>query len=387
MKRKVLVVDDSENLRLVLEDILADAGYEILQAVNGEQGVEMAQEYYPDVILLDVTMPVMNGFQTCELLKKPGSKTEEIKIIMLTANNSPDDIIRGLDLGADDYVTKPYNKREILARVRKQVKYKSMDEILKSSLSKARHLAIIGQLAGGIAHDLKGILNPIGGSKAVIFQETADIYKKLESGDRDGIKECLQAIERNAKVSGEAASLGNELVQKLVLFVRSGSTSEQVVQTLPDLIKGPLGILERRLKGEGVKLDLDFDPETPPVKCNAAEMKQITLNFVTNALYALQGRKTKELTITLRPKGDWVVFSVSDTGAGIPKKVKSKILNDFFTTKPEGKGAGIGLSTVQKIVDIHHGKFSFESTEGEGSTFTVMLPVHQGGRTDGRRKK
>lgn len=365
---KILVVDDNEQNRKVCQVALEDR-FQLFFAASGEEGLVKARDLRPDVILLDILMPGMDGFEVCREFRRD-EKTRNLKIIFLSARGEVIDKVTGLEGGADDYVTKPFDVPELLARIAVQLRLKRSEDLLKASLSKAEHWKIIGQMLTGTAHDMNNILSRIN-NEFPIKRDVADIRKIFkESESLAAAEESLKCIERSAQRIGDGVEHGKRMLQGLIRFAKSGSEVDQKVQHLAPLIPPILDILERQIEKVELKLEID---EVPPTKCNAMEFQQIVLNLATNAIQAMKTVEKRKLTIRLRATDAWVKFSVSDTGMGIPENVQPKIFNDFFTTKPKGEGTGVGLPTINKILKAHEGKIEFKTKVGQGTTFTVSL--------------
>ncbi len=373
-KGKVLVIDDSRQNRDLAEDTLSDAGFEVLLAANGEAGLKCAKAQRPDIVLLDVMMPGMNGFEICEILKSPQSGLEMVKVIMLTALAYTRDKIAGFSCGADDYLTKPYHPSELIARVNAQLRTKLAEDAVMNRLKKSKHMATIGQMASGIAHDFKNILST---SLVVeLIREFAkDAEAKIDAGKPLDAKKELGEIKRFCDLAEQSILLGQTMVQGLTAFA-FGAGSENKVHKLSSLLYPPVDILSKKINKQGVEKILNFEDKDVAVKCNGGEIQQVALNLIINALQAMEHSKEKILTIRLWTEDDRACFSVADSGSGIPENIREKIYDDYFTTKAEGKGTGIGLSTVKKIITAHNGKVDLVSKVGSGSTFTVSLHVY-----------
>ena len=371
----VLVIDDNQKNLDLAEDTLADEGYDVLLAHNGAEGLVAAQKYQPDVIVLDIMMPGINGLDVCNEIKYSEDALSSKKIILLTAKAQSEDILKGFSVGADDYLPKPYNTEELVARVRAQYRSKRSEDALRSDLSKTEHLAAIGNMAGSVAHDFKNILTEFQIFELIkSYSEEAKIA--IQKGDLSDAEELMGVSLRLSEMGCKAVRFGQGIVNGLVSFT-AGACSEQKVQQISSLVELPFHILSQKIRKERVEVSFDIDNSVPLVLCNSGEIQQVLLNLVANALYSMKGASHKWLKLKLWSDEKSVKMSLSDTGSGILDEAKPYIFDDFFTTKPEGKGTGIGLSTVRKIVKAHKGEISFISDQINGTTFIISLPIHE----------
>ncbi len=351
IKNTILIIDDDPDMRHVLEAVLSKNDYHIEFAVNGLEGLEKVEKLVPDLILLDVMMPGMDGFEVCRRLKS-SKKYLKIPIIMVTALDTREDMVQGLEAGADDFIHKPFNNIELRARVRSMLRISNLISELERSINRERYLADLGRLAGSIAHDLRNINFVILGSVEFL----SHIY---ETGSEED-KICQRVL--------QVTSTMDNIVSGLMNYAKGGE-SVRIPRNIQPLIQAALDIFERQL--QSVELLQDF-AMVPPVKCSAGELQQVFLNLIKNAVDAMKKERTRQLFIRLWPEADEVRISVSDTGCGIPPDILPRIFDDLFTTKKDG--TGIGLATVRKIVAAHDGKIDVTSEVGHGTTFTLSFP-------------
>lgn len=368
---KILIIDDNLQNQRLADEILKDEGYTVLFANDGETGLEKVVEQEPDVILLDIMMPGIDGFEVCHRLKKQDSKYKNIKIIMLTAKTNVQDITTGFSAGADDYIKKPYEYEELIARVKTQWKLKKIEDDQRLSLSKSEHLAIIGKMVSGIAHDFGNILR-VSSLFSIIQRKTKNIKNFLLEGDKDKALEMLAEIDDFSEHGIKSLDLGLSIVQGLMTYSSDAGSVKKIQKIFP-LINAPLNILSRQIDSNKIKVALEVLDKNAEAHCNAAEIQQIVLNLLSNAIYAMNKTQERKLNIKLWTDLDSLHFSVRDNGIGIPEDIQSKVFNDFYTTKPNGEGTGIGLSNVQKIVKKHSGQVGLVSQPGN-TKFTITLP-------------
>ena len=372
-KGVVLVVDDNESTRLLVEDTLEEEGYRVYTAENGQQGLTMAHQFHPDVIVLDVMMPGINGYEVCQRIRQDFTLADA-RVIMLTARAFADDRLRGLkEAGADDYLTKPFSNDELVERVGKLWMRKKEKDRLVETISLAEHDAEIGILAAGIAHDFNNIL---AGLMTHLVMESSiesisnvlnDTQRESLAGEFDDIRQILNEIQISV-------ATGETICRNLISFARGGIDNVRRIQPLNNLFEIPLGIFERKIRSHGIEVVMEIADEPVLVECNFSGMQRVALNLITNTIHAMEASAVKKITLRLRRDANEAKFSVADTGIGMTPEIREKIFERYFTTKGD-RGSGLGLSTVWRIIETHNGRIFIESEEGKGAMFTVVLPI------------
>ncbi len=355
----LLIVDDvSQNLQ-VLGNALREEEYDISAAISGKQALSIAAETHPDLILLDIMMPEMDGFETCRRLNEDPS-TRDIPVIFLTAKTAPEDIVRGFELGAVDYVTKPFNRQELLARVAIHLELKRSREQLQKTISdKDRFFSII-------AHDLRGPL----GSFMSISDYVAENIEELAVED---IKPLFQEMQHTGK--GVYALLENLLEWSRIQL--------GTIQYDPDIVDLSM-LAERthtllRAQAEQKEITLRTDVEPMQVICDRNMISTVLRNLVSNAIkYTPRGGRIS-LTAMTRAAENRVYVSVQDSGVGMDED-RIDTLFDISQTKStpgteKEKGSGLGLILCRELVSLHGQSLTADSKKGEGSTFTFTLEL------------
>ena len=399
----VLVADDSPSISLLLSSYIEAQGYRALRAANGAQALKVAAEDRPDAILLDVMMPDMDGLTVCRRLKAD-PELQIIPVILVTACSDEEDLVRGLDAGADDYVTKPVNLRVMSARLRSALRAKKNQDTIalvnrqlqaelahrkrmESELVQAHKLEAIGRLAAGVAHEINTPAQYVGDN--IRFVEEA--FNSLEtllaaSGDPAQAaggpesaylrEEVPNALRQSLEGIDQIASI----VRAMKEFSHPGSEARQLVD-INHAIENTLTVARNEWKYVA-DVVTELDAGLPLVPCVAVTFNQLILNLLMNAAEAIaevvgDGSHGKG-TITLRTRrdGEWAEIEVADTGVGIREEHRGKIFEPFFTTKDLGKGTGQGLAIARAtVVDRHGGTIQFRTEVGHGTTFTVRLPL------------
>jgi len=365
----ILAVDDNPaNLRL-LTDVLASRDYRVHEALNGPEALRIAQSIRPDLVLLDISMPGMDGFQVCKRLKAD-ARTRDIPVIFISALSDTDDVVRGFEVGGVDYITKPFKFREVLARIASQltlVRQRQEIEALRrqdrqtfESLSRMKNEFI--RMA---THDLRNPLNVILGYRSVLQRLTvAEEHRAL-------MDEALQAIDDNV-----------EKMRKLVtdmLDLAQMETSWQFKPapvSLAGLLEKAVGDFHLIAEQKGITLALTPPTEDTTVIVDASAITRVVDNLIVNALkYTPSGER---IAVRAKLRGQHAIIQVGDTGIGIPPEDVPHVFDAFYRVKrastPDVEGTGLGLSIVKAIVERHGGHIDVRSKVGTGSVFSVVLP-------------
>jgi len=368
-KAKILIVDDDvDTVELLIKRLRAE-GYDTAEAYDGEQALRQVEEYQPDLVILDIKMPKIDGYEVCRRLKS-SEETKFIPIIMLTVKAKVPDKVKGLDIGADDYIPKPFDYRELSRRVRywSTVKMEVEERVgeikrLEQELIKSERLAAIGQTVASIAHYIKNILFGLkGGIYLVNVTPKEDKTDSLQTG--------REMLERNI---GRMSDLVLDLLEY------SKDSEPEYESCFPNEIANEVcSLIESRAKEYDVEIIQDFDLSLGEVVLDRKGIHRCLLNLVSNAIDAClfdssKGKKWVVEVRTILDNDEEVKFEVSDNGCGMDQEVKEKLFTSFFTTK-EGRGTGLGLLITQKIVQEHGGTITIDSEAGKGSTFTIRLP-------------
>ena len=384
---RVLVAEDNPDMGAYLVDILS-AEHEVELMTNGRAALEAALARRPEVIVSDVMMPEMDGFELVRRLKgDPASR--DIPILLLTARAGRVAAVGGLDMGADDYLSKPFDPAELLARVRAAERLHRMHVELgeknrelagalqrltatQEELVQAGKMAAVGTMLAGLSHEMN---NPL----AIILMNAQLSLRRLgatkEPGDEAALRKRLHTIEAQAtRCSG--------LVHTLLEYSRGKPTGHEPCDVRAALDR-VLEFTTAQASAREVRLDVWQDPEAPSaVLANVAQLDAALLNVVGNALDAVLGGGT--VSVVARPvdKIDvgkdaipGVEFEVCDTGCGISAENLDHIFEPFFTTKPPGQGTGLGLTLTQRFVMDHGGRIHVTSKTGAGTTVRMWLPA------------
>jgi signal transduction histidine kinase len=425
-KPLVLVVEDNGDMRRLLYDLLAKR-FSVRVARNGREGLQVAREAKPDLILTDVMMPEMSGTELCREIKSDAN-TKEIPIILVTSKSEREMKIQGLEMGADDYVTKPFHPRELLARVNSLVRLYRLQGTLKtqnallestnaelestveelrtasSRLVQSERLAAVGELAAGVAHEVNNPVNFATNALRTLernIEEIHDIVDRIRSVDWEGIesispalKDLGEAIEKS-DFRDSADSL-NELIEiategldrtgRLVGDLRDFALPKAAVNSSVDVVRGvksTIQLLNYSLRDSGIQVVTDFEEGLPHVRGNAAAINQVFLNLLKNALDATRGFGAHIYVKAWRSE-ERVRVRIMDEGRGISEGDIGRLFEPFFTTKAAGAGTGLGLSISRRIALEHGGEIEVDSGLQSGSSFTLVIPIYGDGTRGGK---
>ena len=397
----LLLVDDSPEVLAVVQGLLG-ADYRIITARDGQEGWERLSEELPDLVISDVMMPGIDGYELCRRAKSD-SRTARIPLVLLTAKADLGMKIEGLSQGADDYLVKPFNAHELRARVRSLLRvpalYGEVEERnrelenllteLKAAQDKLVHsekLTSLGQLVAGIAHEINNSVNAIyNGIKplnAMVKELSEEVQASVapdanqgQSGEAlrvDGAKvgQSFTTVLQLADVVENGAKRVAGIVADLKKFSHPGHET-LVPYDIREVIEVPLNLLSNKLTGH-IVIHKDY-ADVGKIPCSPGQLSQVFMNILDNAQQAIPDKG--EIFLRIRQVDDHVVVSIRDTGPGIPPEVRSKIFDPFFTTKEVGVGTGLGLSISYGIVKRHGGTIEVTSEPNKGTEFTVRLPV------------
>jgi signal transduction histidine kinase len=366
--KTILIVDDNPTNLAVIASYLEQFSLTILIARDGESGLEKAVYARPDLILLDVMMPGLNGFETCRQLKA-NPVTTDIPVIFMTALASTEDKIKGFEAGGVDYVTKPIQHEEIFARITTHLRLSDLAQRLQSANQELTQLnAHKDKLFSIVAHDLKGPFVPVLGN-AELLVERWDIFDTAEK-----IAMCVAIKQSSRRV---VDLLDNLLQWSRMQLNRTPFRPEML--NLHRLVAANIDLLSHNGHKKGVILENLVD-SGQKVYADDNMANTILRNLISNAIkYTAAGGKITVSAAPITTDGrDFVAVSVQDNGIGISVEDQEKLFQiETHHTTPgtaQEKGTGLGLIICKEMVESHHGQICVESEQGKGTTFTFTLP-------------
>ncbi|MDA0691757.1 MAG: hybrid sensor histidine kinase/response regulator [Nitrospinae bacterium] len=364
-EQQILIVDDTPANIDVLDQFLEKEGYKISVAPSGESALDLAARIAPDLILLDVMMPGIDGFETCRRLQA-NIKTREIPIIFITAKNETEDIVKGFSLGGVDYITKPFRREEVCARIHLHLKMQRLMQALEAKNAKLAELNDLKNTFLGMAsHDLRNPIAAIQGFSNLLLDHGKILPEETK-------KEFLQSIH---KVSQDMLTLLEDLLN--ISIIESGKLNlhfqrSSLKQLVEERVRMYQVVADRKNitfhLDIGAVAEFDFDPN---------RISQVIDNLLTNAIkFSPSG---KNIYISLEAKDNRAKFSVRDQGPGITAEDQDKLFKHFqkLKAKPTGNETshGLGLAIAKRMVEAHKGQITVDSHSESGSTFSFEIPM------------
>ncbi len=365
---RILIVDDTPANIDVLDQMLEAEGHKISVAGSGEAAIKLAAKTLPDLILLDIMMPGIDGFETCRrLMADPATK--HIPILFITAKSDAEDVVKGFSLGAVDYIAKPFREEEVLTRVHFHLQRK---HLLEELTEKNRKLVEVNDLKnkflGMASHDLKNPITSIRGYARILLDQGDGLPPETRT-------EFLAAID---EISGNMLDLLGDLLN--ISMIESGRLELQSkVESLAKLVESRLRIHRFLADKKDLTLEAALD-ELSPFAFDANRIAQVIDNLVSNAIkFSPPG---KNIRVSLKAAGGRARFSVEDEGPGISTEDQGKLFGPFqkLASRPTGDepSHGLGLAIAKKMVEAHEGHLSVQSAPGKGSTFSFEIPMTRG---------
>jgi signal transduction histidine kinase len=367
----ILVVDDvPANLKL-LDDILKSEGYKTRPVLSGELALRAAEKEKPDLVLLDIMMPDIDGFEVCRRLKE-NPDLKDIPVIFISAIGETANVVTAFNYGGVDYINKPFQAEEVIARVKTHLKLRfqsqellELNERLKQQTKELEELnATKDKFFTIIAHDLKSPFNSIMGFSEMLVEQVRD--------------KTYDGIEQYANIILDSSQRALDLLMNLMDWARSQTGKMEFIPEyfeLVNFIKDITSLFEDIAGQKSIIIKKDL-PLNAPVFADHAMISTVIRNLISNAI-----KFTKpggEITISAIEKPDQLIIMVKDSGIGISNDRIEKLfrLDETYSTPgtKDEKGTGLGLILCKEFIEKHGGKIWVESTPGEGSIFIFTIP-------------
>ena len=361
---KILVVDDDAKNRELLRDLLEAKGHSVVEAESGQQALEMVAAGRPDVVLLDVMMPGMDGFEVCRRLKG-NPETAPIPVLMVTALEERSDRITGIDAGANDFLTKPVDPQDVVLRVRNAVAAKKLYDQLQGSYDRLKELeALRDNLTHMIVHDLRSPLTGIMGFMQLVQMQAG---QKLDDTESQFLGKALASCSTLLEMINSLLDVNRLEEGKMPL---KPATCD--LRALADEAIETLGAAT-----EGIKLQVDRPAEEVIAHCDPEVIRRVIANLASNAIRFTP--RAGEVRLALESDPERARVSVTDSGPGIPPEYREKIFEKFGQVEAREDNrkysTGLGLTFCKLAVEAHGGRIGLVSEVGRGSTFWFELPA------------
>ncbi len=346
MKPSILIVDDDERNVILLTVKMEREGYEVASVNNGVDALERVRTFHPDVILMDVMMPRMNGYEVLKVLKDD-EKTRYIPVIMLTGLGEVENKVQGFDVGAEDYITKPFSLREVSARVRSLLRVRALQKRIRDT----DKMAALGSMVDGIAHEIRNPLMVIGGMARRLHEHNADEKCK---GYAEAIIKCVERLEK--------------MIVRVDDYKRILISKPRPIE-INRVVEDALTDAEFLFEGIDIKRKVSFTRPSPVVNMDYINLKTAICNIIENSVEAMGQNGLLEIETKL--EGARVVVEIKDNGPGIDPDEQKKIFSPFQTSRIEG--AGLGLTMAHRIISDHSGEISVRSERDVGTVMSISL--------------
>ena len=406
---RILIVDDQTANLQVLATVLEFAGYTNVSCLSDSRKIlQIVEEFQPDLILLDLHMPHVDGLGAMDQLATVIPHDDYLPILILTGDNTSEAKEKALSHGAHDFLSKPLNRTEVQLRVRNLLQTRNLHLELKAQNASLEHhlsertqlaeelgrtnqklretqahlihsekMAGLGQLVAGIAHEINNPLAFVINNIFIVEETLGKLAAEGAEGSDLPVEASAKVAKMQARVSDAhaGATRVKELVSKLRTFSRLDEGTVKTIN-IHESIESVLLFLRHKMEGR-IEVERRYG-DVEMVTCLAGELNQVLMNIVANAIDAIEGPGRITL-VTGQQNGDFVI-RVRDTGKGIPEEIRNRIFEPFFTTKPIGQGTGLGLAISYGIIKAHQGSMEFSTKTGEGTEFTLKIPVAMGSK-------
>jgi signal transduction histidine kinase len=339
--------------------------YDVSIATSGPEAIEIANALRPQLILLDVMMPGMNGYEVCKMLKS-NPETNNIPVIFITAKCSSEDETKGFDVGGIDYIKKPFKLSTVTVRVKNHIQLKlyqdKLNELVAEKTGQLIHsdrLATLGTLSSMVAHEIKNPLFFISGNAEMTkhFIENNNSKKAIDKIEKilDGTKRISRIIEALKGYSKPMSDARKE--HRLLKIIQDSRT-----------------ILNYKFLKKNVSLNLSSIDDNQTIFCNLQKMSQVFVNIFVNSIDSFNG-DNGTINLAIETTNDRLIIKISDNGTGIPEEKQPKIFEPFISTKTDGNGTGLGLYIVKHIIEEHNGFICLDHSDINGTQFSISVPL------------
>lgn len=404
---QILIADDEPVSRHLLQAYLHSWGYQVVAAVNGEEAWRLFEASGYPMVVTDWMMPRMDGLELIRRIRAT-QREQYVYVILVTARSRTDDVIKGMEAGADDFVTKPFDRDELRVRLRagERIVHLELDLLernrrlreTQAALIQSEKLASLGQLAAGLAHEINNPLAYVINNLAVLRRDVfgaLDVlnrYREAQQVPREpGRAEELARLEQEIELPYLLSNLDplfdkslaglrrvRDIVRNLCDFARLDE-AEVKEADLNAALRSTLEILHHEIETKQVRIETRFQ-DLPSLLCHPGKLNQVFVNLLANAVQACEPGGRIQVS-THAEAGAAIRIDFEDNGCGIRPEHQAHLFEPFFTTKPVGQGTGLGLWVSHGIIRDHGGSITVASTPGQGSLFRVRLPLDAQAKT------
>lgn len=370
--KTILLVDDEQDIREVLHMALTDAGYQVEMAENGEEAYKLFRDALPPIVITDIKMPVMDGIELLQLIKRRNAETE---VIMITGHGDMDLAIKSLKYDAADFITKPINvdaleialqrvREKILMRQKLQEYTTHLEQLVREKTELQDHLSSLGLMIGSISHGIKGLLTGLDGGMYLL---ESGLCQKNQNRITEGWETVKMMVERIRK-----------MVMDILFHAKQRDLQWEDVDAA-DFAKDMARMVDAKLEQLPIRFETTFADTVGNCRIDPGYVNAALMNIFENAMDACQrdaAKRQHQITFEVQDDDAHIIFTVTDDGIGMDQETQAKLFTEFFSSKGR-KGTGLGLYIANKIIEKHGGTIEVVSSPGRGSKFSVIVPKRQ----------
>ncbi|NQZ83324.1 MAG: hybrid sensor histidine kinase/response regulator [Colwellia sp.] len=371
----ILLVDDNPKNLDILKCYLQPQNYNVCAVTCGEKALKVLEKVNVDLILLDIIMPGIDGYQICKILKST-PRYAHIPIIFVTAKVEPEDLRKGLSLGAIDYITKPVNEDVVIARVKCQLAQAQQLKLERDLMKKEHKMAELGKLVADITHEVASPLGIMMLSIDHIQEQTLTIRKAFEQRclDKNAFADYMEKLTKSLNLCKTNSVRASEIMLSFKEVAIDQCSQRLIEFDLLNYVENILATLKPKLRYSGHEVSLDIEKDLI-IKTYPGALSQVITNLINNSLmHAFKENQVGEISIIASVANNQVFLRYSDNGIGMTETQQQQAFNKFYTTKAGEGGSGLGLAICKELIeDTLEGTISIESEVGSGTVFIITF--------------